>query len=92
MLHNTITVLGGVIKNRKGGYPCLDRRATRTQENLERITGISFPWTSRKKKSSQKTDNDKQVRGLDPTRKDASFSGNLILGYDLDSISTLPIT
>ena len=36
-------VLGGVMKYRKGGYPCWDRRATRTQENLERIAGISFP-------------------------------------------------
>lgn len=33
----------GVIKNRKEGYPCSDRRATRTQENLERITGSSIP-------------------------------------------------
>ena len=38
-----LTVLGGFIKNWKGGYPCSDRRASFLDFLLEKLTGISFP-------------------------------------------------
>ena len=32
---NLAEVLGGVMKYRKGGYPCFDNLATKTHKNLE---------------------------------------------------------